>query len=120
MCIREVYQTLRDRFQGKCRLMSVFDVKLNDDNSVCLTSTISGGLISYIDLYEMYEENINDVIGMFIEIEHTYQNKGFSTLLGKPTFEFMQSLDTLFAKANYHTYSKNTVITTQLTIYKED
>lgn len=120
MNIREVYQILRDRFQGKSRYLAIFDVKLNQDDSVTLTSTIIGSNYSFLVFFKSHQELISEINEMFRTITESYFEKGFTVRLAVPTPELMQSFDDLLSVNNYRSYFKSTTITTQLTISKSN
>lgn len=119
MNIREVYQILRDRFQGKSRYLAIFDVKLNPDDSVTLTSTIIGSNHSFLVFFESHQELIAEITEMFRTIAESYFEKGFTVRLAVPTPELMKTFDDLLSVNNYHSYFKSSTLTTQLTISRE-
>lgn len=122
MNIREVYQILRDRFQGKTRGNVVYNV-IFEDNNVILTATIHGDYRTNRLFSELFRENIgvlSEVADIFETIEKTYSNNGFKTLLGVPTEENMLGLDDYMFGNGYTMYFKNIVVTTQLTIFGDE
>lgn len=122
MNIREVYQILRDRFQGKTRGNVVYNV-IFEDNNVILTATIHGDCRTNRLFSELFRENIgvlSEVADIFETIEKTYSSNGFKTLLGVPTEENMLGLDDYMFGNGYTMYFKNIVVTTQLTIFGDE
>lgn len=122
LILSDIYKILRDRYQDKHCYNFTYNVNLDFNGSITLSTTMCGSAETFVDLYVKHQENasiVNNILTTVAEeIGNKYQELGIGNQCCTISKPFCMNLDDFLSESGYFSsYFKVKQLTSMVTFY---